>query len=1015
MHPNIKSVQSATSIQFDIRNFTDRLTHVKGEKWICPNCGGNDLSIDEKSGKYKCWHGCENVDIREAVAPWDEVKGKRSDNILPMGHTRLKKTKLPSLPTEINLATIDDQEVNFDPTPITTDTLTTYPYSDTQKVARIDSPFAKKHLRPYHLHEKSWIKGKGDQEWEAYRLNEALEHGKGNFILVAEGEKCVEAARYLGVAAITWQGGSWTKDAIRSSLAALKDGGVEGLVIYPDHDQAGAKKAEMISAIATDISFPVLILDPLKVWENCPEKGDIADWIEAHPHMDKLQFIEKLEKQIHAASEARSRDIETAATQPANALELLENSEVNITLSVGQTVYKHLYKDGNWIAINGILHEWIDTHYEARENEFTRIAHFCHNYYVLSDKKSEKAQYIFPYATTRKIKEAYEYICSITSVSRSEINPPGINFKNGVLVIRWDGKTPSWELTPHTPERYYIYNPLVRFDPEADPTDCDKLLSCLEADHRDIFLKVIASSFDLNQVRKYLGRSIRAILAKGSGNNGKDTLREVVSVALGHQGVTGVPLSGFENYDRGNRFDLSLLEFSVINWSSENATTSRLDKLQVAKQVITGDPITIEKKHQQAYEIKPKCINIFNINDDPYLSGTQEAIASRYVILPFSKTFLSNPKAPGEIKADPRFKDDPEFIQSNIAPALINKMLEALSRLMLEGIDYSPLNEAMRAVQRSDNHLWDFCDDAELGYGEDPNAFLGAGEIFNKLRAWYKSEEILATDSYGNQSWIQSDRAGDSWVKSNRLVVKRIKELFPKARETKQNKIKGLLGLSFGRDHATDGTLFAKNPTNGNPTPTEGKTEGKEGKWKANGKAESLDIEGKEGKEGKISTFSNKDKEDIESKEVREIKNKKQKLSANLPSFPSDDGTVGTPASHLPVNLPSLPDNLPSHEFVSPENAYKSDPAMTVDEATKFPHTKNNESLERDVSELQNTTKNILCKSTKPKNFDDLLLLVQAIRKWEGVTSQVLALALDNLVESGEIEKVDNGYQLGKF
>jgi hypothetical protein len=56
-----------------------------------------------------------------------------------------------------------------------------------------------------------------------------------------------------------------------------------------------------------------------------------------------------------------------------------------------------------------------------------------------------------------------------------------------------------------------------------------------------------------------------------------------------------------------------------------------------------------------------------------------------------------------------------------------------------------------------------------------------------------------------------------------------------------------------------------------------------------------------------------------------------------------------------------------------------------------------------------------LCKSTKPKNFDDLLLLVQAIRKWEGVTSQVLALALDNLVKSGEVESLEDGYQLGKF
>jgi hypothetical protein len=113
------------------------------------------------------------------------------------------------------------------------------------------------------------------------------------------------------------------------------------------------------------------------------------------------------------------------------------------------------------------------------------------------------------------------------------------------------------------------------------------------------------------------------------------------------------------------------------------------------------------------------------------------------------------------------------------------------------------------------------------------------------------------------------------------------------------------------------------------------------------------------------------------------------------------------------------------------------------------PHTKNNESLEKnvsvcvsvseppkplpvkdssmthtpthqahqkkDVSELQNKIANILVRATKPKSFEDLLLLVQTIPQWDGVTSQVLALALDNLVESGEVAKVDDCYRYSHF
>ncbi len=127
------------------------------------------------------------------------------------------------------------------------------------------------------------------------------------------------------------------------------------------------------------------------------------------------------------------------------------------------------------------------------------------------------------------------------------------------------------------------------------------------------------------------------------------------------------------------------------------------------------------------------------------------------------------------------------------------------------------------------------------------------------------------------------------------------------------------------------------------------------------------------------------------------------------------------------------------------ENIEKREPRTLGD----TPHTQNNESLEKnvsvcvsvseppkplpvkdssmthtpthqahqkkDVSELQHTTKNILCKSTKPKKLDDLLLLVQTRLKWEVLTAQELEHALDNLLKSGEIEKVNDGYQLGKF
>ena len=53
--------------QFDIRNFQDQLEQTKEGKYICPACGGHNLSIAKNSGKYSCYNQCKHRDIREAI------------------------------------------------------------------------------------------------------------------------------------------------------------------------------------------------------------------------------------------------------------------------------------------------------------------------------------------------------------------------------------------------------------------------------------------------------------------------------------------------------------------------------------------------------------------------------------------------------------------------------------------------------------------------------------------------------------------------------------------------------------------------------------------------------------------------------------------------------------------------------------------------------------------------------------------------------------------------------------
>ena len=78
---------------FNILDHRHKLEKAKDkDRYICPNCGGNDLTIRPKDGAYKCWHGCECSDIREAVSPWKDMAGNDNSSSPNKSHALNKKS-----------------------------------------------------------------------------------------------------------------------------------------------------------------------------------------------------------------------------------------------------------------------------------------------------------------------------------------------------------------------------------------------------------------------------------------------------------------------------------------------------------------------------------------------------------------------------------------------------------------------------------------------------------------------------------------------------------------------------------------------------------------------------------------------------------------------------------------------------------------------------------------------------------------------------------------------------------
>jgi putative DNA primase/helicase len=699
----------------------------------------------------------------------------------------------------------------------------TYEYSPTQNVVRYQWPDAKpkgrdKTFSQFHLDpdgKKVWTKG--DAPWPAYRIDEVIEllktipDSEPVVIPMLEGENNVETARGIRLAALTLQGSNWGDPEIQKMLEALRATGKNvSIAIIGDNDDTGIKKGKSVWLVARYLKFPCLIIDPVAIDADIPEKGDIREFLEV---MEADEFLIRVEAEIFkAANSLGSNNSITSHPRTCECVVCL-SSKSSVADYIPDTApiagqnfilkaEDALYSDGHYVSIGGLLYRFTGSYYEElnESKEKRRIGGWLKTY-----SEKVKGVWVKNRADTASVNAVFSWVVNQTAVDPVEVNPGGLNCSNGVVKINPDG---SHLLVPHDPKNIYTYVG-CKYDPNIDLTDCERLLECLEPSQREIFLRTAAAALNLKLVRsKLTGRGVKGLLCHGEGSNGKDTLRAVLATVFG-RGMTGRSLSDFKSYDMGRKFALAGIEGSICNWASENTAKVDLDNIQSLKQFITGDPIDIERKGKDSYEYKSAAIFFANCNKLPSITGGTSAIDDRYGILRFDKTYARNAiAAEGQLEADPRFKDDEKFILEQVAPAMLNKLLERLPLLLSEGIDYKATKDAMREAQEESRHLWQFA--REVGLEVQSGGRVWVTDLWQQLQDWYVESGILEIEDSGERKkpklvWNELSNKYDAPVKAVNQLYARLCEIFPKVQihryngrdEIGRKGQKYLLGINF--------------------------------------------------------------------------------------------------------------------------------------------------------------------------------------------------------------------------
>jgi putative DNA primase/helicase len=830
--------QVSSGSTFDIRDHLDKLEPGKGkDAYTCPVCQGKRLTFDKETGAYQCWSGgCSTKDIKEAIRPLAdflaERKGEQPAPQAKKPKAKKKEYPLTAIPINTILLRLPAPGQSPQPEQLAEDTpkrvprnalQISYEYSPTQSVVRYqwpdatsskgyDKTFSQFHIEPNG--KKVWTKG--DARWPAYRLDEVIEILKtvpdDNPIGIAmlEGEGNVELARSIRLAALTLQGSNWSDPETQKMLEALRATGKNiSLIIIRDNDDTGTKKAAGVGLVARHLQFPCLVIDPRAMWADIPEKGDIQQFLEA---MAADEFLIRVESEIaKAANSSVSKD--SISTHPRTQEDVVclssNSSKDNYIPDTAPSAAQNfvlkaedaLYSEGHYASIGGLLYRFTGSHYEElnESSEKRRIGGWLKTY-----SEKVKGVWVKNRADTASVNAVFNWVVNQNAVDPAQVNPGGLNCSNGVVKINFDG---SYSLVPHEPRHIYTYVG-CKYDPDINPANCYRLLECLEPPQRKIFLRTAAAALNLKLVRsKLTGRGVKGLLCHGEGSNGKDTLRAVLAAVFG-QGMTGKSLSDFKSYDMGRKFTLAGIEGSICNWASENTAKVDLDNIQSLKQLITGDPIDIERKGKDAYEYKPVAIFFANCNKLPGITGGTAAIDDRYSILRFDKTYARNAiAAEGQLEADPRFKDDEKFILEQVAPAMLNELLREFPLLLSEGIDYTATRDAMQKAQEESRHLWQFA--REVGLEARVGGRVWVKDLWETLVNWYEGMGILDKEYNGTGKekliWNELPSKYDAPVKAINQLASRLTEIFPKIQVCRHNERdemerKGqryLLGIGF--------------------------------------------------------------------------------------------------------------------------------------------------------------------------------------------------------------------------
>ncbi|MDE5767758.1 MAG: hypothetical protein K2H82_00015, partial [Oscillospiraceae bacterium] len=253
---------------------------------------------------------------------------------------------------------------------------------------------------------------------------EKLRANKSPLVWFAEGEKDVETLEncFGFTATCTSNGGrqsGWNADLYNQDLHG------KAIMILTDNDETGTAYGEFIAKNVHPIAESVMIVPAKRIWDECPEKGDISDIVQALGKDKTKQLLTNaIEKTKHYTLKAVPKTVKPTKRTAKARKKFLSNYDVDGTGSLTiENLTAYLDQKGYTVTYDEILRDYIFTGFQGESQE-----HLKEN---APDLIYNELQFELSGCNSTKIAKFLNIIAT-----RNKVNPIRTMIEN----TAWDGK-----------------------------------------------------------------------------------------------------------------------------------------------------------------------------------------------------------------------------------------------------------------------------------------------------------------------------------------------------------------------------------------------------------------------------------------------------------------------------------------------------------------------------------------------------------------------------------------------